>query len=404
MSGALMQIATQGPQDVVLTGTPSFSFFKTEHKQYTPFAIQSYKSNFNGSAAAGRQINAEINRVGDLIGKTYLVVQLPALTASTGTIAWTRKIGFAIIDKVELQIGGTVIDTRYGHSMYMMSELFNSTDKNNSLDILIGNTAALTTPAASIPSTEIRIPLDFYFTKSPGKFLPVVALSRHKVSINVSFTSPSNLTVVAGGATAPSSIVYENAVLEVDTVFLGETERAKFISVPHQYLIQQCQTNNTGTIPGSGGATADTNLKINFNQACSEFFFAIQPQQNITAGRYFDYTTGSSPYTGDDVLVKGGLRINNVDIVQTSGALVFGPQNSYAYHTNGAPTGIYTIPFALFPESVDPSGSINMSRVDNTDLQVTVNSFTAGSIFHCFALNHNILKIFSGLSGIGWAS
>jgi hypothetical protein len=47
--------------------------------------------------------------------------------------------GYALIDAVELQIGGTKIDKHYGKWLYIWSQLTTPSGKWNSLNTLVGN-------------------------------------------------------------------------------------------------------------------------------------------------------------------------------------------------------------------------------------------------------------------------
>ena len=64
-------------------------------------------------------MSCTVSRNGDLIWKTYLQVTLPALTG-TG-LAWTRNIGHALIDYVNIEIGGQEI--KYNLSLTALPEM-----------------------------------------------------------------------------------------------------------------------------------------------------------------------------------------------------------------------------------------------------------------------------------------
>ena len=49
-----------------------------------------------------------------------------------------------------------------------------------------------------------------------------------------------------------------------------------------------------------------------------------------------------------------------------------GPRNEDEKHTNIPKSFIYNYSFALLPESCHPSGSLNMSRIDNVDLTLSL--------------------------------
>jgi hypothetical protein len=73
-------------------------------------ALESIEQTFNGTVDFGRKVSCTVSRNGDLIHKVYLQVDLPALNASTGTIAWAHNIGHVLIDEVSIEIGGQTIN------------------------------------------------------------------------------------------------------------------------------------------------------------------------------------------------------------------------------------------------------------------------------------------------------
>lgn len=104
------------------------TLFKTKHNRYTSFAENFKESDFSaGTVGFGQKVSANINRYGDLVSDIMLEVCLPAIEASAtvldasgNTVAdadkaadWVNAVGFAMISKVQIEIGGTEVDTLY---------------------------------------------------------------------------------------------------------------------------------------------------------------------------------------------------------------------------------------------------------------------------------------------------
>ena len=69
-----------------------------------------------------------------------------------------------------------------------------------------------------------------------------------------------------------------------------------------------------------------------------------------------------------------------------------------------SPIYIYVFSFALKPEKHQPTGTCNFSKIDNTELNLTMeNSATSGKII-VYAINYNILKIKNGMAGLLYSS
>ena len=69
MGGGLIQLVAIGAQDVVLTGDPQITFFKTVYRRYTNFSKECIAQDFTGS---GNTIKCTLARNGDLVQEIYL--------------------------------------------------------------------------------------------------------------------------------------------------------------------------------------------------------------------------------------------------------------------------------------------------------------------------------------------
>ena len=65
---------------------------------------------------------------------------------------------------------------------------------------------------------------------------------------------------------------------------------------------------------------------------------------------------------------------------------------------------VYSYSFAFKPEEVQPSGSMNASRIDSIVLQLTMNNTVlparGPAACRVYALNHNILRVVEGFGGL----
>src|ERR1044071_8235175 len=77
MPGGIIQIATYGSQDIYLTGTPQITFFKIVYRRHTNFAIESIPQQFIGNVNFGSDMSVVVDKIGDLMHKTYLEIILP---------------------------------------------------------------------------------------------------------------------------------------------------------------------------------------------------------------------------------------------------------------------------------------------------------------------------------------
>ena len=56
------------------------------------------------------------------------------------------------------------------------------------------------------------------------------------------------------------------------------------------------------------------------------------------------------------------------------------------------------------PENHQPSGACNFSKIDSADLNITFKTSLAAGSLQVYALNYNILRIFSGMGGLAFSN
>ena len=71
-TGAILQLAAHGTQDLYLTGNPQVTHFKAVIRRHTNFAMETVENYFDGKTAPGQKVQCKLQRVGDLIHQIYL--------------------------------------------------------------------------------------------------------------------------------------------------------------------------------------------------------------------------------------------------------------------------------------------------------------------------------------------
>ena len=146
MAGGLIQLVTRGPQDIFFISDPQITFFKTVYRRHTNFSTEIIPQKFTHKPDFGKRIVCTLARSGDLIGKMYLVMVLPNIPTfkdNDGNIdkiskfAWVRKIGFALIRCIEIEIGDELIDRQYGDWLNIWYEL--TVKRKRNIDKMLGD-------------------------------------------------------------------------------------------------------------------------------------------------------------------------------------------------------------------------------------------------------------------------
>lgn len=89
MAGGILQISNFGSEDIFLTGAPQVTYFKLVYRRYTAFATESIQQSFNGDADFGKEVTARIDKLGDLMGRVYLQVDIPKVDLIKNKSDWT---------------------------------------------------------------------------------------------------------------------------------------------------------------------------------------------------------------------------------------------------------------------------------------------------------------------------
>lgn len=448
MSGALVQIAAFGTQDVLLMGNPTVTFFKNVVNRHTNFAIETIQQVLQGASNFGASnATVQITRDGDLLWKTFIRFKLPRLeTTYTFSAAvdkpvtivparWTDDIGHHLIQNCNVVIGGSQIDKHYGDWLQIWSQLTLDESKRAGYNDMIGNryelmgnngrpvidAAWLTannaagnypfTARFNIPEAMIEVPLQFWFCRDPALTIPLVSLPYHDVRISFDIRAldhvvippmvigePADVAKVTLGYNAVESL---QPIVYANYVFLDNAERKRYAQHPQEYLVEQLQYAEN---PASQGSV---DINLNFNHPTKELVFVAQKQTyvqhrctDVTSNSYNianqlsnyqftgynavankwslvdGYTHGMPEYgnmstTYGNPIDRAELVINGVARVKETDSIFFNRTQPYMHHSCiPQAAGINVYSFALKPESIQPSGTINFSRIDNTTLRL----------------------------------
>ncbi len=220
-----------------------------------------------------------------------------------------------------------------------------------------------------------------------------------------------------------------STTLWVDYIFLDTDERRRFAQLSHEYLIEQLQF--TGAESVTNITDVATNVvqvkpKLSFNHPCKELvWFATS---DFTAGtknnNWMNYGTTVNSYSTADTGVEynptsavvstnpvktAKLVLNGNDRFSERPGSYFNLIQPYQHHGSiPSNPGINVYSFALKPEEHQPSGTLNMSRIDTAVLNLSLtglrSSLNGAVNLHVYAVNYNVLRILSGMGGLAYSN
>jgi hypothetical protein len=424
MGGGLLQLVAYGAQDVYLTGNPQITFFKLVYRRHTNFAIEAIQQTSTGSNSLGSRASFQITRNGDLIHRVYFYGKI----AATGDVALVPNVGHKLLKTIELEIGGQRIDKHYSEWLYIWNELSLPIGKRDGYNVMVGaNARNISTKLTSGAKYELYVPLEFWFCRNVGLALPLIALQYHEVKINIEYESDvlmidkaaTNFTIQEEERDITNNMIYlandqltgsvklEEATLWVDYIFLDTDERRRFAQLSHEYLIEQLQFTGADSISG-GSTDSMKSIRMNFNHPCKELVWTIK---KTDAGVYWNnYSTAGGSVANNDHLdssnpvTNAKIMLNGNDRFATRSGDYFSLVQPYQHHENTPDKyhqGINVYSFALKPEEHQPSGTLNMSRIDTAVLSL---SSTISGVISIYAVNYNVLRILSGMGGLAYSN
>ena len=436
MGGGLMQLVAYGAQDIYLTGQPQITFFKSVYRRHTNFAVESIQQTINGSVAAGARVSVTISRNGDLL-KNLWIQYNPSLLITSGASAVASDLSHALLQILEIEIGGQLIDRHYGTWLTVWRDLVEMNDigaqgqmATNGEEPSInsagggvtetsvstryqrmsythqGNSLGVT--ATTGAPTEAYIPMRFWFCRNPGLAVPLIALQYHEVKFNIQFALASQYVIggaVAGGIGAAGFQVY------ADYVYLDTTERRQFAQNAHEYLIDQLQAQQES----SSGTSANNTIRLNFNHPVKELIWIGAPSAPTTSSSTDSVSGGATPSSIISGVASGGVSNTQIKII-LNGTDRFTARNLKYFtrcqvwdcHTGFGATGIAdaiaVYSFALRPEEHQPSGTCNFSRIDTAQLAFYGGLGETINALNIYAVNYNVLRIMSGMGGLAYSN
>jgi hypothetical protein len=399
MAGALMQLVAYGAQDVYLTADPTVTFWKAVYRRHTNFAMESMSQTLSGTANFNSKVVCRISRNGDLLHRCYVKATLPANNTAGNTATYVNRVGFALLKSVELRVGGQQIDKHYASWMHIWSELTHSTDMKALLDKLVGPTSFdgrnFDWNSDVTPLLNLNIPLMFSFCRNPGLALPLIALQYHEIELWIEFAA---LADICNDNTLPTGDL-TSVELWADYIFLDTEERKEFAQKPHEYLIeitQQQEASLTGTNNNS--------IRLTFNHPTKFLTWAAQQATVENDEKFTNFTTNASSTAAGTIscINQAKIRLNGQDRFTIRDNTYFNYVQPYQHFEGKPDLGINVYSFALKPAEHQPSGSCNLSRIDNVNLEVTPNADAASIVVYAFS--YNVFRVASGMGGLAYSN
>ena len=227
MAGGLLQLVSQGQQNIILNGNPSKTFFKSTYAHYTNFGLQKFRVDFEGARTLrlteDSTFTFKIPRYADLLMDCYLSVELPNIWSpivppiisdptNTGQwipyeFRWIENLGAQMISNITITCGNQTLQEFSGAYLLAAMQRDFSQVKKDLFNEMSGNVPELndpgnagarvnaypnayytTNPVGAEPSIRGRIlyiPLNAWFNLKTQMAFPLISLQYNELHVNV---------------------------------------------------------------------------------------------------------------------------------------------------------------------------------------------------------------------------
>jgi hypothetical protein len=343
--------------------------------------------------------------------------------------AWVERVGHAIIEQIEVKIGGYTIDRHFGDWLNVWYELSANRSMQDTYYQLIGNVNILTTFNRVVkPRYALRIPLQFWFCRFSGLAIPLVAMEYHDVTFEVKFRNIEEVSYIEFGQTIKFNNTTDGLKLDefpqqtgidieatmlIDYVYLDSSERKRFAQSSHEYLIEQLQILELRDI-------TINQIQVvlnNFVHPVKELIWLAQQTKytvnpdGFTQTRFDNYSL--TDQNEGNIVRFTSMNFHSYTRVPRLDGNYYNYLQPYENHNTTPSDGINVYAFAAFPEEFQPSGAANMTRLSRVLLNlefdpslfdsIVPNTPIEPLIVRIYAKNLNILRISNGFGAVIFA-
>jgi hypothetical protein len=247
MAGGLLNIISEGSNNVILTGSPTKTFFNVTYSKYTNFGLQKFRLDYEGTrdlrTTDDSTFKFKIKRYAELLMDTYLVLTLPDIwspihnpTSNTGNkwapyeFKWINDIGTHMIREVVISCGSVTLQKYSGEYLAAMVERDFNAEKKELFNQMSGNVVEFNDPASaygrsnsypsafftnnvsgaepSIRGRAIYVPINAWFTLDSRCAFPLVSLQYAELEISITIRPIQELYQLRDVYDEPNSFPY----------------------------------------------------------------------------------------------------------------------------------------------------------------------------------------------------
>jgi hypothetical protein len=425
-----VQLETSGPQDAFFTDDPEYTYFIKNFQKHTNFAPFFVDLDVEGELEFGNTIRCTIpQNQGDLLKTVSMKVELnpvsQSLTSGYDGFGYVESIGHAMIEYVEILIGGQVIQRIPSDFLAIYSDNYVTQTKQHNLAKLIGkpplelsgtpvsNNDILGYIGFATSSQKYFVDIPFYFYNNPELAVPLCAITEQELEIVIKLRDVKDC--IYGRHTSDDESYYtglsptgliKSLKLTTEMVSLDEEEKQMLLSKKIEYIITQVQESKE-IIPVN--TTSVFKHKLEFKNPIKELFFVIQRIRKVVNGFFVSSFNYDSPNQVINNLYTNYENLNNIELTLDD-SVILDKVTGNAINLRAVQSGIhhsrtqlfrryYSYSFALEPERWYPTGQRNFSLIKEQVVKLNLHpDNVADRELRVLGLSYNILRVENGIA------
>jgi len=396
MSGGVVQLVAVGPQDAWLTGKPEVSFYRSNYKRYTHYANSVERQVIQGTPIANGISTIRFEKKGDLLSYVYFTARDNNGAGITG-LDWSK-----VIDKVELLIGGQIVDTQDFEYMADIEPIVGGrTFSERYLNL---------NPSGPNNQKNAFFPLKFFFCKEWSLALPLIGLQFHDVEIRITWSPYLNQNITVGPTTYPV-LSAPNGTVNVFSVSQGSFAYSNTANLVTSQtigplfpgmLLASATSNLQANVVVVQGFSSNATATLTSNAAWSNIFIAGSNTGVINAASIFSASVGGALSAYAPVAsAQIPLAVAAGTSAATTSTLTLTQVSSYS--------GAGSLAIGQYVAGLPFNGPIYVSNILGSTIIVTYPSqipgpILAGTTVSFFTGTSNTVTPYSQLQYLAWSN
>ena len=320
---------------------------------------------------------------------------------------WVRELGYYLLEYCNFYLDELLIDGYNSNLLSLLDKINGIEDYKHGIDVLNGNTEYnITYNELDKSNINIRIPLKFYFCKDVGSSLPMINLLYTKGIIKFKIRKIEDLLIYDEKA-----LIIKKPKIKCSTtiqyIYLEEEERKRIAQSKMEFLIEKFRY--CGLYKYNKKNLIDNKIITKLRIADPTKYILWRIKIIYENNMQNNYTWNIDGYLDKNYIphkITDSIKIYfNGSSREQGGSELFNLINPHMRYVGSLNEDEYMYIFALYPLLYQPSGSANMTNIEDVIIEHTFNNFfleeldTKGLNFEIeyWAFGYNILRYMSGM-------